>query len=194
MLCLCCLTQSLAAAVGRQLERRVRRVTEKRMDYKEQLNQIMGAADTFALAAADDVKAHGPDCPMTDQTREARHRLASMVRSALLDMEACLPPYIMRAVDDAIIHYETQMEGADADDFMRNEWAAGAFRQFRRVLVGRAMESARSDEDEAPNVFSSANLRPYCDSGAILRPYPDRGAAVPRRRDCRALASGGSVS
>ena len=45
-----------------------------------------------------------------------------------------------------------------------------------------------------PNVFSSANLRPYCDSGAILRPYPDRGAAVPRRRDCRALASGGSVS
>ncbi len=37
-----------------------------------------------------------------------------------------------------------------------------------------------------PNVFSSANLRPYCDSGAILRPYPDRGAAVPRRR-CRRL-------
>jgi hypothetical protein len=125
------------------------------MDYKEQLLQIMRAADAFALEAVKDVQTHGAECPMTDQTRHARHELANLVRGSLLDREAILPPWLMRAVEDAICHYETQMEGADADDFMRNEWAAGAFRQFRSVLVGRAMKAALSAEDEGPNVVLS---------------------------------------
>lgn len=51
--------------------------------------------------------------------------------------DALFLAWLIKKLDAKIFHYDDQMEGADLDDFLKNEWASGAMRQLKKEVLTR---------------------------------------------------------
>ena len=86
--------------------------------------------------------------------------------------------------------YDSQMEGADYDDFIRNEWAAGAMRQLQKDLraiiaeqeKSKISEGLKNSQAEQSEPAAYRVIGPYEDS-----PFRDKSSA---EAFCRGLNKG----